>query len=422
MSTFPRLRRLVSDPASLLPDAGQDGASSAGRPPPDRELIYLIAPSGAPNYGDEFIARAWLAHLARVRPDADVVLDAHTPGQAAVLLRGLHPRLTVVDTVWRMCAHTAHLPAWEAAGFVRRAVGNPGMVCPVAAGIELLQTATTVHLLGGGYVNAVWPQHLSLLAIAAEVAARTGGVAYASGLGLTPVGNTARAALLRSLAAEFTVFDVRDTPSLALLDASRPGVGASGDDAWLHLAELPSAVYDTGPAAEREFVLCIQSDLMDGVAGREEGADGADELAARAAALLTEWGVRGEQATVIEGIPGVDRTVFDRIEHLLPGAHFVPFTQMWRDGLPARSGQAWISTRFHPHLLAAAADASGVVLSAGSDYYDVKHGSLADLGSPWGVYDGSARLPARPSAGGYDKEVVEQQTVAKAALARMLYP
>ena len=65
----------------------------------DREMVYLVAPSGNPNYGDEFILRAWLRYLARVRPDADVVVDCHTPGQAAVLLRRCHPRLTFVCTV-----------------------------------------------------------------------------------------------------------------------------------------------------------------------------------------------------------------------------------------------------------------------------------------------------------------------------------
>ncbi|MFC4606072.1 polysaccharide pyruvyl transferase family protein [Rhodococcus kronopolitis] len=415
MASFPRLRRFLPDPAgSAAVDSEMTGA-----PADRRELIYLIAPSGAPNYGDEFIARAWLTYLAQARPDVDVVLDCHTPGQAAVLLGGLHPRLTFVDTAWRMCAQAAHLPAWEAAAFVRRAVGDPGLVCPVAAGIELMQTATTVHLLGGGYLNAVWPQHLSLLAIAAQVAARGGGRAVATGQGLTPVGDEVRADLVRSLAGEFTVFDVRDDQSLALLDASRPGVGASGDDAWLQLATAPAAVYDsTGPAVAREFVLCLQSDLTVG----EGAGDGVDRLAAYAARLLASWAVRGEQVTVVEGIPGVDRVVFDRIAHLLPGAHFVPFTQLWRDGLPARSGQTWISTRFHPHLLAAAAGASGVVLATGSDYYDVKHGSLVALGSRWPVYAGAESVPPRPSAGGFTEAVVARQGEAKAALARALYP
>jgi hypothetical protein len=80
----------------------------------EHEIVYLVAPSGNPNYGDEFILRAWLRYLARVRPEADVVVDCHTPGQAAVLLRAWHPRVTLVDTIWRICFDTAHLPPTEA--------------------------------------------------------------------------------------------------------------------------------------------------------------------------------------------------------------------------------------------------------------------------------------------------------------------
>ena len=50
------------------------------------EVVYLVAPSGFPNYGDELIAATWLAHLRRIRPRATVVLDCHTPGQASARL------------------------------------------------------------------------------------------------------------------------------------------------------------------------------------------------------------------------------------------------------------------------------------------------------------------------------------------------
>lgn len=42
---------------------------------------YLVAPAGNPTYGDDFLLRAWLTHLAVHRPDADVVVDCHTPAR-----------------------------------------------------------------------------------------------------------------------------------------------------------------------------------------------------------------------------------------------------------------------------------------------------------------------------------------------------
>ena len=64
---------------------------------------------------------------------------------------------------------------------------------------------------------------------------------------------------------------------------------------------------------------------------------------------------------------------------------FYPFTEIWNAGLPARRGQRWITTRFHPHLLAAAAGAWGVAIPVSDDFYGVKHESLISRGSRWSV-------------------------------------
>lgn len=66
------------------------------------DVIYLVAPAGHPNFGDEYIAAAWLRTLARRRPRSRVVLDCPNPGLAAVLHADLHPRLTVTDTLFRL--------------------------------------------------------------------------------------------------------------------------------------------------------------------------------------------------------------------------------------------------------------------------------------------------------------------------------
>ena len=63
-------------------------------------IFYLVSPAGVPNWGDELIVATWLRYLARTHPDATVVVDCHSPGKAAVLLRGLHPNLVVTNTLW----------------------------------------------------------------------------------------------------------------------------------------------------------------------------------------------------------------------------------------------------------------------------------------------------------------------------------
>ncbi len=387
------------------------------RAPVERQTIYLVAPSGHPNYGDEFVLRAWLRYLARVRPEADVVVDCHTPGQAAILLSAWHPRVTFVDTIWRICFDTARLPAAEAIAVAGDVIRDPGRIPAIVSGIQLLGRADTVHLLGGGYVNAVWPHHLALLAAANAAMELSGGRAIATGQGLAPIGDSERVSLLRELQARFTVFDVRDDPSYRAIAGSGGEVSFTGDDAWLGVGD--DGVYDTeSQAAQRTFVFCLQSDLMEDFADGQ----GTDGLTAAITDLIARWNLSGDDVAVVEGLPGGDRIVFDRVAHLLPGAIFVPFTEVWDQGLPAHAGQTWVSTRFHPHLLAAATGASGLALSGRDDYYPIKHRSLLAAGSHWQLAD-SRGLPTAPVRdGGFNAQTVALLRSRKAALADRIYP
>ncbi|MGE2734156.1 polysaccharide pyruvyl transferase family protein [Mycolicibacterium vaccae] len=394
--------------------------STRGRPhltSEERETIYLVAPCGHPNYGDEFIVRAWLRHLARVRPDAEVVVDCHTPGQAAILMAGAHPSATFVDTLWRVCFQTAESPAGDAVAAAAAVIGDPGRMPTLVSGIELLARADTVHLVGGGYINAVWPHHLALLASTAAVADRTGARVYATGQGLLPIGDDERHALLLECAQRFTTFDVRDQPSYDALAQLGDRAAHTGDDAWLGLRD-PDVYDENSEAARRDVVFCLQSDLMEDFGGGR----GVDALVDAAADVIRAWRLDGTQVAFVESIPGADRVVFDRVAHLLEGAEFVPFSHLWTAGLPVRPGQTWITTRFHHHLLAAARGAAGIALAGRADYYPLKHETLVKHGSGWEITD-SAELPAEPvRTGGFSTETVDAMVIGKSALADEIYP
>ncbi len=386
-------------------------------PPTDPKLIYLVAPAGNPNYGDEFILRAWLRYLARVRPDTEVVVDCHTPGQAAVLLKRWHPRVTFVDTVWRICFETAEQPAEQMVDLAADVLDNPGRLPRIASGVELLARADTVHLVGGGYLNTVWSHHLSLLATASAAVQQFGLRAVATGQGLLPIGDDGRRAWLQKLGSQFALFDVRDRPSHDALADTACQVTHTGDDAWLGATE--DCVYDeSSPAAARDFVFCLQSDLMDDF----DGGRGIDGLVESTSRLVQRWQLRGPDVAFVEALPGADRQVYDRVADQLPGALFVPFTELWNRGVPARAGQTWVSTRFHLHLLAAAAGAGGVALAGRTDYYPIKHQSLLAAGSRWQLGDTGALPEHPPTAGGFPADAVARLSAGKLALAAQLYP
>ncbi len=389
------------------------------------ELVYLVAPAGHPNYGDELIARTWLRNLAKVRPNATVVVDCHTPGQAALLFRGDHPRAVFTDTLWQLTIYADRelgadgpLAPWE---WVADAATNLGRAPRLAEGVDLLAQASSIHLLGGGYLNDIWPSQVSLVTAVAAVAQKSGARAFATGHGLVPLLRGARRDAFLDAADAFEVFDVRDDASAAGIGGVR-GARATGDDVWLGVPQVsaPSGAPSGG------VVLCLQGDLIDDFRYGEDAA--APALTAFVRDTLDAWDVAGEEVTVVEGIPGRDFEIADRLGERLAGATVMPFLDVWRAGLPVGAGKTWISTRFHPHLVAAAAGDSGVAVIPRPDYYATKHDSLVAAGSQWTVVGGggwsadSASIPERPTAGGFPPAARDRAVIRKAELARELYP
>lgn len=365
------------------------------------DVIYLVAPTGHPNFGDEFIAGAWLRTLARRRPWSRVVLDCPNPGMVGVLHAGLHPRLTVTDTLFRL-AEAVHADVPEGDGhWAGAARGGRDAVRLLATGMGLAPAG-----LYDEPMSRIWPR--------------------------------------------FDLIDVRDDDSLSI---ARAAVGAaparvtrSGDDAWAVLGS--GDLEDNGlghgegtPGSDRPIVLCLQGDLLadrdsaaddpadDSVA--DPAADPAGVLADAVIAALRGWEVdgrpvAGRDIAVVEAIPGVDVRVWERIAHRAPdladGAHVVRFAELWDRGLPARAGQRWLTTRFHPHLIAAARGARGVALDVHvRGYYSVKHGSVVAAGSGWPVASLDDVAAAEPGPG-MPESAVERRRAAKAGTVEAAYP
>lgn len=345
------------------------------------EVIYLIATSGHPNLGDEFITAAWLRFLAEVRPEAEIWLDCPQPGIASHLYAGLHPRLRTTDVIFRVVWESRELEPDEAFAHIDhrlRHLGTPRY----DIGLLGARRASMIHILGGGYINALWPHHEGLLRAARTLKELSGATLAATGLGLTPFAHVDR------VREELTGFDhvtVRD-------QASVEGSGAelAPDDSLLGLHSLPGLTTRAQTVQQDSDVwLCLQSDLAD---------DGAFESAIAAAReFLADPAIAGRNVWYAEGIPGADRVAYDRLSDLIPEDNFVSFLKLWRDGFPARPGQIWFTTRYHFHLLAAACGAAGTAVEINDDFYRAKHQSLLEAGTGWGLVRSGEKVPAAPS-------------------------
>ena len=353
------------------------------RKPP---VIYLIGTAGHPNYGDELIAAGWLHHLARTAPDAEVWLDTPRPGQSAVLLDGIHPGLRCVDTLFHACWNAPKDDPREAIAFGHRVIGEPGLLPREATAVEMLERIDLVHIIGGGYINGIWPHHLALVGAAHGIASRYGARTAMTGAGLTPLAEGS-AESLGEILAHFDVVDVRDEPSHAAIRRLVPHATNCGDDALLALDG--GRVYGSEGAAAT--MLCIQSDLVQLPL---------PDLADYVVRTLQAWGVEHKPVTLVECLPPDDAAVMPLLQPHLPELRLLPFSQLWRSGFPARPGQRWLRTRFHAPLVSAAAGAWGVAIPVSEDYYRTKHDSLVRLGSGWELAHDLAAPVLAPSTTG----------------------
>ena len=364
---------------------------AAAAPGPRRPLegpLYLVSMASYPNYGDELIARRWLEHLARHRPEDEVWLDCRHPGTASALFGGLHPRLRVTDAVFRT-VEDALRGSRRGVEDIITSLGTPLYDAPLLA----LREAGSLHLLGGGFVNAVWPEN-DLIVEAMRAASRLGGAPLiATGQGLAPFGPETLQC--------FDHVSVRDAPS-----AQRLGIPQGVDDAYL-VERMPVPER----SAPTELVLCVQSDAVD---------DGAFErLIGHVRRTVGASGIPRERVRYVEALPGGDFAGYDRLRDLVAEDGFVPFTRFWRGEFSPAAHQVWLTTRFHHHLVAALHGARGIALAAKTGYYDVKHGSLVEGGSRWRVQDGTGEvldLSQLP-----DPAPAADSIAAKTAEAQLLY-
>lgn len=368
-----------------------------------REPIYLVSASGQPNFGDELITRAWLDWLAARAPQREVWLDSIEPGRAAHLFRDTHPRLKTTNTLWQT-VHT-NLPSDVLAAADRVETLLDGLGSPRNdAGLRDLRGMGSIHLLGGGYLNTIWSQNLALVAAMTHLKRRYGTRLFATGQGLLPHDASTRAWMKAQLA-QFDYVESRDRKGSDMFD-----VVAGSDDAFLAFSG-GRRVFSASDRLPHAMILVQGGAFTEGRSERWQGI--VDHFAAAA----------DDGLGFVEALPPDDMAYLG--EHPGTGARLFPFMSLWDEGFPAASTQAWLTTRFHAHLLAAGAGARGVVVEADPDYYGVKHELLAKLGTGWTVWDADERgRPPEPEDATVNPEfpvIAKEIGRAKSLLAAQLY-
>lgn len=355
------------------------------RDAPSHRCRYLIAPAGVPNFGDELVTRAWLRKLAKAEPDSEVWLDCISPSHAAHLFHSDHPHLHVTSTVWSL-VWAAQNETDEVTDYERqyplveswvRELGTPRE----DLGLLQLLAADSIHLIGGGHITGTLEANHSLIPrIAAVAAEESGACLFATGLGIAPwAEGDIRLDAVRDDLRRFDYVSFRDYDSARLSG----GIGkVSGDDAWLALADGADGVYVSQP--HNPDLDAYDARAFVSLNPNRSPLDEAGTVR-RVADVLRRSGVaESEPITMVEAMVPEDGVYLDAMREEWRGdVRLLPFSVLWREGFPRKEGSVWVASRYHMHLIGAAAGASGVAVMGGDGYYATKHGALLFAGTGW---------------------------------------
>lgn len=314
-----------------------------------------------PNYGDELIVQNWVRwYLARGVDELTV-----SGSSARVLRMVAAPHGTIrASEVARVARFATPGPEERnfysciEAGF--RHISDPSNDhTPLSR--EFLD-AEIIHLHGGGYLNSKWPTHAFLLGLVWGAKQRTHAVAVGTGLGWGPLDapEGPGRVMLRDALESLDFMEVRDDWSYDFLSdvAPRASVINGLDDAFL---QPVNAIRRAGSALH--LSLHSNESADDVISQLSRGYVGAFDS-------LYFW-------MCTAGDAGAYGSLAKKFPSVLPLS--------WAgllDGIPLHETNVMITARFHPHLVGARLGMTGLYQS-GSGYYDVKHGSLLALGSPF---------------------------------------
>ncbi len=360
-------------------------------------MIYLVGGSGGPNFGDELILLHWIRAYRAAGFDDEIVVDCKSVSQSERLHGRSHPASPLawasraqggVRFVHRIKSLTKGrgglLSAHAALGaeFVRCHSEQFKRSMRAPDGIDMSR-CRIIHLIGGGYISGVWPNSGAILGACAQLSRHFDIPAVATGLGLEPLSPSVvgDARALDQHIQQFQLFECRDQGSYAALRSL--GILASNlraglDDSFLCQAQ--GALRTGRPTLHISAFVQHEQHLV----------------GEHALPRLKQLAARYEQTAFWVCSPG-DEALVAPLRRALGELHVYELRDLLFGPPVLGQGDSLLSSRFHPHLLAARAGMRGYYLSV-SPFYQAKHASVLKLGSKFSDF-ASADLDAEAGGG-----------------------
>jgi hypothetical protein len=314
-------------------------------------VLYLLAGNGAPNFGDELLVQYWLKFYRDIGYDGPITVDGKGASATAALLRNF----ANVDYVKTLPRHADGMEG-SYADFYEQGVEY------ARSNLSTFKDVKGFHFLGGGYACANWKNATRMLGAVVEIGQRLSIPVAATGLGIAPFRTVspADAEAWRKIVEGCKLFECRDEASVQALQSftgALPSLSEGLDDAflypvqtvshsgrWLHLSGF-GAKSVLGPTGQEGPILFDQFDRV------------------------VFWACSKE-----------DVALYQTIAAQFPQVEMLDNNSLLNDGLPLEANDFMLTGRFHPHLQAARVGLTGYY-TAQSDFYRMKHGLVAELGS-----------------------------------------
>ncbi|WP_192931286.1 polysaccharide pyruvyl transferase family protein [Gemmobacter serpentinus] len=332
-------------------------------------MHYLIGGSGIPNYGDELMARGWLRYLAQHHPEDRVVIDTTLPTVSTLLLQPAHWKASHVAIVREVGFPKSSPDFWKnfARGLAFFDQGGFAAFPQLNLAEGFLAQANRFHLFGGGYISSKWPNTGFLLGFAGALKARFGTRLHGTGLGLLPI-DPPPAALqqaFRTVLNGFTSLELRDPAAEGFIRDHSAGDNVVPDGLDDCFMEPPPPLHDQPPTLH---ISCFMKD------------SGLAPLLRRLDRRRERISKRFEKIKFWVCAPHRDQDAFEAIRDLFPQTEAAHVGDLLAD--PGFSkDDVMITSRFHPHMIAARAGIRGYYIQISGDYYAAKHQSVVALGS-----------------------------------------
>lgn len=320
---------------------------------------YLHGGAGAPNFGDELMARQWVDFIQE-RTSKNIVLSGYHKSALVDLFSLKYPKIHLTDALSNRQTACEN-DFWSAFNSGFDFFKNPNNDFSNEEMERILDTSI-FHLHGGGYINTLWPKHSFYLGFAAAIKEKLGCLIIGTGLGITP-----------------TI----EPPTQK--DADRLKIALNSFDT-LEFRDLHSWNYATKWGGESSifglddaFLSPVRTVTLNGTA-------------LHVALHTNKWGDAViDRRLNKEFVESFDRHYFwcchksDRSQYNYLIQKYPQFTLLNVDELifqpiPLSPKDFVVTSRFHPHLIASRVGTRGKFLAIG-DYSAVKHGSLLSLGS-----------------------------------------